>query len=247
MINDSAYQYLDQSVFPILQREHSEKFSIAGTSVLVEHRGLPFLVTAAHVLRENGNQFPLVLLLENENIRLDGPAHLTQIIDGNDPDLAIFDLRRHASLMQALNGRKVISLADPEITPSHARQHFVVFGYPWRWAHYHGGSIKIESLKYITDESNESSYGEYALSREQHIIVKYDRAASIHQDMSPAIAPKPEGASGGPLLRILVDKSNYPVMLILEGILTKWNQNDVIMSTRKSVLRQFIDDTVGAV
>lgn len=237
---------LYQSIFPILQHEEHDYLSIAGTSVLVEHRGLRFLVTAAHVLRDNGRQNPLYLSLEGETIEIGGPALMTPDIDDTELDLAIFDLRTHKTLRKGLSGYKTISLEDPKHLPSHVRHHFFVFGFPWRKAYHHKDKslIKIKPLRYTTDEVSEDSYNKYCHSKQEHFIVRYKRKTTIKQGKVKTIAPKPHGASGGPLFRVLVDENDYAMMLILEGILIEWKSNEVVVATKKSSLSQFINNSV---
>ena len=102
--------------------------------------------------------------------------------------------------------------------------------------------INIKPLRYTTDEAGEDSYSKYARSKQDHIIVRYKPKATINQNKGKTIAPKPHGASGGPLFRLLVDKRDYAILHIFEGILIEWKGNEVIVSTRKSTLRQFINE-----
>jgi len=232
---------LYKSVFPILEHEESGKVSVAGTSVLIEYQGLPFLVTAAHVLRINGNNNPIYLSLEGENIKLDGPASMSKDIDV-ELDLALFDLRRHTTLRESLIGYQTISLDDPVELPLFARSHFFIFGFPWRKA-YHDkkeSSIKIKPLTYTTDKASEDSYRKYSRSINEHLIVSYKQKNTINQNKSKTIAPKPHGTSGGPIFKYLVDEYDNSLMLIFEGILIEWKGNEVIVATRKSALISFI-------
>lgn len=240
---------LYQSIFPILQEEESRIISIAGTSVLVSHRELPFLVTAAHVLRENGQRYPLYLSLKNENVFLSGPAHVTPAPldpDGDDLDIAFFDLRLNYGLANSLVGHHMISLEDPtpEQEPISARQHFFVFGFPWRKALHNkeNRTMAIKPLRYFTDLDNRNMiYAKYKRPKTNHLIVRYNRKQTIDQARQKVTAPKPAGTSGGPLFRVLVDDQDVARMFILEGILTEWQGNEVMIATRKSALRDFID------
>ena len=238
-------QYEDpifSSVFPILQIEENKRVSIAGTSVLVRLFDLPFLVTAAHVLRKNGNTNPLFLPFSGQNIQIDGPASMTPVGTGNDLDIAVFDLRMQPALLESFSGYKAISLESPSEIPIHERSHYYVFGYPSTRAKYYNPDklIDITPLDYISDEVNEELYETYKADKQSNILVGYNPKTTINQKKAKTTAPHPYGASGGPLFRILIDKNDHPIIWIFEGIMTEWKNKKVIQSTRKSVIRSFI-------
>ncbi|MEJ5128228.1 hypothetical protein WH367_19465 [Comamonas sp. MYb21] len=235
--------FLLDSTFPILQHEEHDFFSIAGTSVLVRHREVEFLVTAAHVLRDNGGANPLIMCFEKENIELVGPAWMTPQTENNDLDVAIFDLRFHAKLRELFDGYRVHSLEEPDELPGYARSHYYIFGYPFRKAKYKrdSGEIKISPLDYITDEVEDDIYAKYGTNKEENILVRYEPKNTYDSNKISKIAPYPHGASGGPIFRILVDDEDHAIMFIFEGVMTRWKDKKYILSTRKSQIKSFID------
>lgn len=232
------------SVSPIFQHEENNNVSIAGTSVLVSHLNQTFLVTAAHVLRDNGNENPLFLSFEGNNIQLDGPALMTPINRENDLDIAVFDLRMQPTLLELFNGYKINSLESPEHLPIHTRSHYYIFGYPFRKAKYNKENklVEITPLDYITDEVADDVYDAYEINKQTNILVSYNPKNTHNKKKMKTTAPHPHGASGGPLLRILVDENDNPIILIFEGIMTKWKAKKAILSTRKSIIKSFIKD-----
>lgn len=238
------YDLFYRSVFPILQLEESGAISLAGTAVLIKYKGISFLVTAAHVLRQNGIQNPLYLSLENENVKLEGPACMSKDIEV-ELDLAIFDLRKHANLYSALDGYKTISLEEPapKSLPTYARAHFFIFGFPWRKAKHNKkeSRVDIKPLAYTTDEVSDATYSKYSWSPQKHLLVKYKPKNTTNQQKIKTTAPSPHGASGGPVFKVLVDENDCPILFIFEGIMIEWKGKEVIVATRKTELKAFIE------
>lgn len=234
---------LFDSTFPILQLEGNDAVSIAGTSILVRHRDAVFMVTAAHVLRDNGNANPLFLSFREENIQLDGPALMTPLADSNDFDIAVFDLRAHPRLHALFDGYKINSLEHPDTLPPHTRSHYYIFGYPFRKATHDrkAETIKISPLDYITNEADDDWYVKYGANKESNLLVGYNPKNTSNSKKTKTIAPHPHGASGGPIFRALIDDDDQLIMLIFEGIMTRWKEKKHILSTRKSVIKSFID------
>jgi len=237
-----------QSVFPILQYENT-KISVAGTSIFVEHRGLPFMVTAAHVIRNNGKKYPLYISLEDEVVDLIGKVWLTSDkLDNNDLDIAIIDLDSNQRLMNSLNGYKTISLDEATTIYAYNNQYFFIFGFPWRKSSYKRSEKIIISkpLPYITNiENRDKIYDKYRRPKENHIIVRYTRKNTFNQDRKKIWAPLPYGISGGPLFSVLVNQADIVSSpFVLEGVLSEWRGNEFIIATRKSLLRQVIDDVL---
>jgi hypothetical protein len=233
---------LFDSTFPILQLEKNGSVSIAGTSILVRHRDVEFMVTAAHVLRDNGNANPLFLSFGGRNIQLDGPALMTPLTDSNDLDIAVFDLRVHPELHVLFDGYRVNSLEHPDTLPPHARSHYYIFGYPFRKATHDRKTktIQIRPLDYITNEAENDLYTKYGANKETSLLVGYDPKNTNDSKKIKRMAPHPHGASGGPIFRVLIDNDDHPMMLIFEGIMTRWKDKKHILSTRKSVIKSFI-------
>ena len=233
---------LFDSTFPILQCEENGTVSIAGTSILVRHHDVEFMVTAAHVLRDNGSANPLFLSFGGENIQLDGPALMTPLTDNNDLDIAVFDLRFHPELHVLFDGYRVNSLEHPDTLPPHARSHYYIFGYPFRKAAYDKKTKKIEirPLDYITNEAEDDWYTKHGANKETNLLVDYDPKNTNDSKKVKRMAPHPHGASGGAIFRALIDNDGQLIMLIFEGVMTRWKGKKHILSTRKSVIKSFI-------
>jgi hypothetical protein len=238
---------LYQSIFPIIFYDNDDKVNVAGTSILVDVNDNQYLITAAHVLKGNGSKYQLYVLLADKAIRLHEPAFMNKLpTTKNDPDLdiAYFPLSRHPTLTSCLNGYKTISLREFDGNIQYHREHFFVFGYPWRRAKFSRVSdeLSVRPLQYFTDNiDDESLHQKLSRPKDSHILVQYNPKNTKNRDGNKQQAPHPHGISGGPLFRALVDGNDEVILLILEGLLIEWKQSQVVVATRKSIIRDFIE------
>jgi len=236
---------LTESIFPILYNDEKCNIRIAGTAILAEHNGQPFLLTAAHVLRDLGRQYPLYILLGNKAIALEGPAVMTKMANRQqDLDIAYFQLSFSPPLLAQLTGYKTITLRDYDGTAAYAREHYFVFGYPRTKAKYRrkGNEFRAKPFRYLTDRiTNHNLNKKYDRPDDSYILVHYRRRASKNKIGRRQLLPDPYGISGGTLFRALVDDSDTLILLILEGLLLKLEDFRVIVATRTGKIRDFIE------
>lgn len=236
---------LYKTIFPILQEEETGKLTIAGTAILVNYLERPFLVTAAHILQNNGSKFRLFLLLKDIPVYLGGPADITRMIEGTDVDIAIFDVWNIGELSLHLKDYKYVPLEEPaeNVIPNYTRQHYLIIGFPATKTKYTQVNILKECvpLEYVTSESNQVVYKKYSINRKYSTLVDYKQKQTHNSKLEKTTAPKPHGSSGGALLRIYIDKDDKPIMLIFHGILIEWKNNEFIVATNKSVISDIIE------
>ncbi|WP_298199980.1 hypothetical protein [Desulfosporosinus sp.] len=238
---------LTLSTFPIIFADDKNNINIAGTSILAEHNEHQYLLTAAHVLRDPGTQYPLYILLNDAPFPLKGPAIMSKLPQKeSDPDLdiAYFPLEFELDLASQLTGYATITLREFDENIDYAREHYFIFGYPWRKAKYKrtDNELIATPLQYVTEKiTNKRLYEKYSRPEESHILINYKPKSTKKADGSRYIAPYPHGISGGPLFRALVNKENELILLILEGLLIEWKESHAIVATRKESIRKFID------
>jgi hypothetical protein len=232
------------SVFPIVQEESSQ-FSIAGTAILIQCDEIPFLITAAHVLKNNGSEYPLYFVIGDKFIPIRDHAYMSKIEDDIDTDIAIFDLGLCCELLHdelIEYGGKPFSLESPEGLPSHARSHYISIGFPWRKSKYKRKeqTLDIKPLQYVSNEVENNFYIKYNRPKEQFLIVDYRRRKTHDNNRKRKFAPKPEGTSGGAIFTVLVNEKDEIVMLIFEGLLIEWQNNEHFVATKKSTIKNFL-------
>lgn len=249
METQSLFEPLYHSIFPIIHYDQKDFAHLVSTSILVENNNTPYIITAAHTLRNIGSKYPLYLLLPEKAVLLPGPAFMSKLPDINNPldlDIAVFPLMKQPDLWNHLSGYKTISLMEFDNSIDYVRDHYYIFGYPWRKSKYsrHSKEIKSKPLSYVTDYlSDHSLYEKYDRTVKTHILVKYDPQNTKNALGENRIAPKPHGISGGPLFRALVDEKDQLITLIFEGLLTDWKDKKVIIATKKSEIKLFIETT----
>ena len=232
------------SVFPIVQEEESA-ISIAGTAILIECDKNTFLITAAHVLQNNGNEFPLYLGINDKFIALDCQAYMSKIEDNLDLDIAIFDIALNCQALynELLKSEiKTFSIESPEHLPRYKKMHYLSIGFPWRRSKYNTREkvLSTKPLQYFSDEVSEKVYIKNRRAKENFLLVDYRRRKSRNSDKKRQMAPKPQGVSGGPIFTALVDEEDNIMMLIFEGILIEWRNNEYFVATRKLAIKEFL-------
>lgn len=241
------FEPIYNSIIPLVYYDENKLVHIAGTSILVDNDRDTILITASHVLREIGDKYPIYILLARKAIILPGPALLSKLPDKKNPldlDIAYFPLAKQSELLKHLEEYKPLSFKEFDESISYAKDHYYVFGYPWRRAKYSRDSseLNIKPLGYFTDKLNDPElYEKYNRSSDTHILVKYRPKESKNADGNKITAPKPHGISGGPLFRALVNEKNEVFTLIWEGLLTDWKESRIIIATQKSTIKNFIE------
>ncbi len=251
MQKENLFEPLYQSIFPIVYYDEKNFVHMVGSSILIENHNAPYLVTAAHTLRDIGSKYLLYILLSKKAVLLPGPVFITDLPDKNNPldlDIAVFPLKEQLELSEHLLGSKTISLAEFDESIDYARDHYYIFGYPWRKSRYLRDSkeIKIKPLSYSTNYLTDIFlYEKYNRTKKTHILVQYIQKNTKDALGKSRLAPMPHGISGGPLFRLLVDKKDQWIVLIFEGLLTDWKDKKVIIATKKSQIKSFIETIKG--
>lgn len=233
------------SIFPIIQDE-GNVLSIAGTATLVECNAINFLITAAHVLKNNGNSYPLFVGIGDELIPIEKDCFAFMTIKHNniDIDIAIFDIRLMGSIFDMLvkYGAKPISLDSPQVLPRYARSQYMAIGFPWRKSHYNKKKklLHIKAFSYITDEANNKFYEKYHKPKDKFLIINYSRRKNQDSKGIKKMGPKPQGSSGGALIKVLANEDDEVLLLIFEGILIEWQDSLHIIATRKEAIKDFL-------
>lgn len=238
---------LSQSIFPIIYYDDNRCANVAGSAFLVENNDVPFLLTAAHVLRDVGSKFQPFLLLHDKAIRLHEPAFMSPInkIDGSDNiDVGCFPIQPNKTLATHLQEYKTISLQDYPYENHLEKEIYFAYGFPWRSAKYNKSTREIWAppIQYFADfVENLGVYKKYKKSSEDHIIIKYNQKQIFDQNGKKKMPPKPHGVSGGPIFRALLNENNVCELVILEGLLTNWEDNQWMIATRKKTIKNFIE------
>ncbi len=231
------------SVFPIIQHEGSQ-LSIAGTATLVECDKIPFLITAAHVLKKNGSEHPLYLGIGDKLVSIEYTAYISKEKDGIDIDIAVFDVTLCQLLYDELHayGMKTISLNSPASLTYHTQSNYMAVGFPWRKSKYKRkeNTLNIKSFQYISDEADCTFYEKYNRPKDRFLLVDYTRKKNKDFNGVIKMGPIPQGSSGGALLKVLSDEKNEIVMSIFEGILIEWQNEEHIVATKKSAIIDFL-------
>jgi len=247
MATENLFDPLYQSIFPVVYYEENNFAHIAGTSILIENNDIPYIMTAAHILRDIGSKHPLYLLLTEKAVLLPGPAFMSKLPDKTnhlDIDIAVFPLIHQPELWDHLLGYKTISLMEFDNSISYTRSHYYIFGYPWRKSKYLRDSKEMHSkpLSYFTDYvTDDSLYQKYSRTKNTHILVQYIQTNTKNTLGESIIAPMPHGISGGPLFKALIDEHDQVIALIFEGLLTDWKDKKVIIATKKNQIKSFIE------
>lgn len=239
---------LHKSIFPIIYYDDNKRAELAGTSIYVQHNNSHFLVTASHVLKDIGSKYQLYVLIPGKAIRLPGPAFMSKepsTVDSLELDIAFFPLSIHPEILSYLEGYSLFDLVDYDGQTQYAREHYIMFGYPYRKARHviEDNEFKTKDLYYNTDKVEcEEIYAKYKRPKSHHIIVDYFPKNTKNQNGIEVTAPHPHGISGGALFRALIDENDMLQVLILEGILTEWKDKKYAVATKINALRDFIGD-----
>jgi hypothetical protein len=186
-------------------------------------------------------------LLSEKAVLLPGPAYMTKLPDENNPldlDIAVFPLIEQPELWDQISGLQTIPLMEFDNSIDYARNHYYIFGYPWRKSRYVRADKEMKSkpLSYFTDYiTDDSLYEKYKRTKQTHILVQYVQKNTKNALGESIMAPMPHGVSGGPLFRALIDENDQLKTLIFEGLLTDWKDKKVVIATKKNQIRTFIE------
>lgn len=239
------------SIYPLIYYDEKNRIHIAGTSVLAEHMDIPFLLTAAHVLRGPGNKYEIYVALADKAVRLPGPAFMSKTPTkprGYDIDIAFFPISDNQGLFDHFNGLKTITLNDFDESIKYVSYQYFIFGFPWRKANFSKKKklLSPKPLQYFTEPvESKKVFETYNFSMSSHLIVQYQRRKTKNIEGKKVIAPLPHGISGGPLFKALIDGNNHVNTLVFEGILIEYRDNKYVIATRKKEIRNFIEAQMG--
>jgi hypothetical protein len=236
-----VYSLFDESVIPIVTGGDHNAVEVIGTAVLVEHNGLLYVVTAEHVITDWGAEYVLYLMIGEDLFEIKGPVWLSRGFDAS-ADLAIISMLPFPELFALVWQRKAIPLLEYDGSIQCSHEYFLVYGYPTKRAKYDRNEklLTINPLRYFTQEvTDDSLFVKYGIKNTTHLLVKYlPKDTKSHSGLA-VTAPKPQGASGGPLFRALIDDEDRMV-LVFEGIMTRWKDGKMITAARKSIIRDMI-------
>lgn len=244
----SIFDFISKSILPLVYYDKHKKLNIAGTSVLAEHKGNHFLLTAAHVLTHlSSSNYKICLALPTKIIELPYPLFLSHApnndknIKSDYLDIAFFPLFPIPKLLEGFN---TISLKEYNEQIDYVNDLYLIFGFPeTKFKHFPGKiEYKIGYIEYTTIlVTDPSEYIRLKISPISHLLVKYEPNDTVNSKGVKINPPSPYGVSGGPLFRLLFDKNGRLIKIIIEGLLTDWVDKKIVVATKKSNVREFID------
>ena len=178
-------------------------------------------------------------MVGNTPVEIEGPAWLSD----ESLDIAILPLNINHKLLDSLWSHPAFTLIEYDGSLKYHRECFVIYGFPEKRAKYtrETRELNINPLRYFTAESSAEVYKKYSCCKENQLFVAYDPKKTKRFDGVSVTAPKPQGASGGPLLRALIDENNYLICFVFEGIMIRWKDGKNILSTKKVALRHILE------
>ena len=208
----------------------SRKPEIAGSGVIVEVGGVPFLFTAAHVLDINDEQSGSFYLAQGGYIEapIECPAWKTVVPEGiardDDPiDVGIMQL---SAVILARTGRQPLTLEN--IDAGHrfgGRNEYAFYGFPDSRTKARAGLRKVVSEDFLLRGRSVphnryvdlSPRGDLPVTPESHVVMYVDTDRIVTDDnLTPRKMVDPHGISGGGVFRLTVNReAGYLVGIVL--------------------------------
>jgi len=232
---------IEASVIAIFSDEKPPMVQV-GTAILVSHRNTPFIVTAKHILTDNGEKNGLYFVFKGFSYPLNFPAFVSK---SDHLDFAFIPLLEHPKLLQYLKqSYQPISLEDFQNPENYTRSHYLVYGFPSNKTEITKHPVEIELVPFqlITDQSTDDTlFHKYDKTKDSHIILEYNKMIK-KQDGIRNTGPDPYGVSGGPVFKIFVnEEDDGNTDLILIGVAIEWRSKKHIIATLKHEIRDDLE------
>lgn len=247
-----------RSIFPIIKKTSDKRYVMEGTACYIEYKNNLYLITAAHVQKNAGDQSELFLsLLDAGAIFLNGYGFITQG-DYGDCDILIYPLKINSHFSEILSRYIPISLNFNSI-PDCERSHLMVIGFPHNSISYikEGEDFSPNPLIAILEESDGIFYSKYSRSVDRFIIAKYPKyinkvkydtnGEEVVNIVKKQSSSSLRGTSGGGIFRIFVDSEDRMIGSVIEGIIIELKEGRHLVATRKEILKNIIDEKLSTI
>lgn len=219
---------LGKYVCPIYSIDEKEKLKLLGSAVLIRMNIYNFLITAAHVLKEN-KESTLYLFGKSDLVELKGTAYSTPFENANHSKIEFSFMHLDESTVKELIHFDFldISFVEPnDFTHQHKLYTFV--GYPGTKNKPRPDikTVKRSIFVYSNSGSDNSLYKHFKVEPYSHIIVGYEKEKGINNQGEILTMPDPYGMSGGGVWN-LTDFNQLPISFIpkLVGIGLEYHQD----------------------
>lgn len=247
-VHETILDAFKKMVLPIMAFSSSkkQKIRLLGTSCLIQHRAINYILTAAHVFSPLPDKYidEYYLSLLEGQFKLDVANFKTDSII----DIAVCPIMPYSDFDLTIGhyNYNVQPLIVPPLPDMEILQEcYLLFGFPGSNSRYGYSAIEYELWArplsfYTLNVTKQNVYKRYGLEPDDHIIVKYSKDDVKNADQEKARLPDPYGASGGMLLKSIT-RSDGLEILFYEGILTRWVGKQYVVALKKEKIAEFID------
>jgi hypothetical protein len=226
---------LSKCICPIYSINEKNAPELLGSSVLLKVSKLHFLVTAAHVIKENKNS-TLYLFGRTKLIELIGTVYTTpfnvSINSKESKNEFAFMLLDDLTIQELIHFEY---LNNTDIEPNdypHEKKLYTFVGYPAskNKPRYDIKSIKRSVFSFTNNSCGISDYIKLGVEQYSHINISFDKYKGIDNQGRIKIMPDPWGMSGGGIWSS-IDLSSFPLKYNpkLVGIGIEYHKKEKIM------------------
>lgn len=191
---------LDSLVPICIERSNGRTMQI-GTGVLIDFRGLTFLLTAGHVIDQQRDGELMIPSGENIISGIDGSFSYYEPKSNRATDMMDFGYFKldHSYAIEVLKLFKPVRESEMVITDNLSEYDLFSFsGYPYRKSKSWDGKIRTEMFSYGALLATPEEYAKHGCNIRHHLIANYDRKNSSDAFSGiKQVPPLPHGISGG--------------------------------------------------
>ena len=191
-----------------LWREHRTYFVSEGTATALRIGTQLLLLTADHVLEQNGDHDYYVADASGQLVRLT----CTDTARCSTEDIAV--LRLSLGMQTALSWVRAATYGTVRLSKPAPGLRATFIGYPAgrNRALVHKRMLRCRVYAYSNLTLSPSAYSAYGYDLEKHVLARFERKKTVDVATGGKVtSPKPHGMSGGPLW---IQKPNCPARLI---------------------------------
>jgi hypothetical protein len=244
----NACATLGQATVALLE-SRPEGPALVGSGCFVLHRGKPFLLSAAHVLKELQRK-PLFFYVDVGTVRrVTGPL-MTSHHEG-DPESDLVDVG--AVRLEGIGlppypavGTSLWSSADiVSKGQASVRSTYAFIGYPAtkEQLRHHPKQVKVEPQAYLCESAPHVEYSRQGVAPWSHLYLTFDKKKSRGLNGEGRVFPNPHGISGAPVF-LLHDPQESPPSdrFTLAGVVTTWRPRERrLLATSGAIVLGLLD------
>ncbi len=242
--------FAQKHTIQFLKDDLKKKISAHGSGLLVKVFGRHFLITAAHVMRDEYKD--IYVIFDGKKLVLGGDLKMTTPPNPGDPDsdkldIALMEINQ-GIVTQIEASFSFLDISDIKKEQKHIDSpKYMIVGYPATktskvWNH---EMIKSKSFINVSKPHFTFDYSKFGFNENKHLAIEFDRNIVSERSVHSYLAPKLEGISGSGLWYVQdMHSDRLQGNVILAGIVTERvnepNQKAVIC-TKISLVLQLLE------